>query len=397
MLVLALVPAGPVRAGGALPVSPVVNGGFELTTDEGVQTPADDALATCIGVGHQLWWGRDTAQADLLGRNDAGAAANRTADDPAGTALFTAGVGACVSDSARGYDAAWIVPGQAAQRPAVGWSAPLDGSTTFGDADGDGDREATVAHGGPAAINLWQSFGSPHQAFTADFDALAFRLESGASPAGSVVLALSVTPLTSATTPVPYGFECRLAFPAATLAAHADAQGAVSVDPALGSFSAAAPACDALAARWAGADAAARHDLLGRLRLVELAFGGFNAGAADVVIDDVALTFDRSVAEALATGATPADVPVFVPLPCAAYGTDDNGDSVADHVTVRFCDWTLHEGGSFSRDHRQDVGLLKPIPYAERWTCAVATAGTWPWCESGKPAQQSLPTHATPM
>lgn len=171
---------------------------------------------------------------------------------------------------------------------AAQWSS--SGVTQFGDWNGDGDREASIDGTRPVdpsigkAHNFWQAFPNPQQAYTADFEALRFRVEDGSIPAGAMVqISLSRTPLEEPSPWVGIYLECSLTFPMT-----AGATGPVSADPLSATFASSYSDCDGTAAAYAAADAAGKRAILGRLRIVQLSFWGFQTGAP-VLLDGVEL------------------------------------------------------------------------------------------------------------
>lgn len=346
--------------GGALPVNAVVNGDFELYTDQGVETPADDVLDTCVGIGHQVYYGEETVQADLADRQDPAGAADRVTADPAEEAARHAGVGYCVYSTDDGYDLVWAVPSAQAQRPAVGWSFDLSPGVEWGDFDGDGDREAKFPTGVGSGHNMWQSYASSNQAFTADFDAFEFTIENGAVPQGAVVLSLSMTPLAAQSADVPYYFECQITFSVTQIRDSVGVDGRVSMDPADATFRSRNAACNELDAQWDSATNAERHVILGQLRVVQLSFWNFNRGPTDTIVDEVAMTWSRSAVEAAAGPAVAVPFTSPAPLPCAIYGADLDADGQADELHVQNCEWTLHRGGTFGRIAGEDA--VVPLP-----------------------------------
>lgn len=172
---------------------------------------------------------------------------------------------------------------------AAQWSS--SGVTQFGDWNGDGDREASIDGTRPvdptigAAHNFWQAWPNPQQAYTADFDALKFRVEGGWIPAGaSVQISLSRTPLEEPSPWVGLFIECSLTFPMT-----AGASGQISADPLSATFASSYSGCDGTAASYAAADDAGKRAILGRLRIVQLSFWGFQTGAP-LLLDGVDLS-----------------------------------------------------------------------------------------------------------
>lgn len=307
---LALGPLGP-AALSQTGMNPVVNSGFELTTDN----PASDqlegsALDECIGVGHQVFYGEDTWQHDLIDDGDPVAAGDRIAADPEGEAEFFAGYGHCVFSDEEGFDLAWLNPVQLSKDEAVHWSG--HGDDLVGDLDGDGDREIGVSgDGGPH--NFWQAWPSPFQAFTGNFDALEFDLEAGSIPSNaSVKVSLSATPLGRQTPRLVLFLDCDLTFRGSELAARAGADGHVTMDPTEALFRARtnhSDDCVDLQQEWDTAESDdERRAILGRTRIVQLSFWGFERGDEDdacgctAQIDDVSLTDATSVVQEVAQG-----------------------------------------------------------------------------------------------
>jgi hypothetical protein len=292
-------------AEGAVP-NPVVNPGFEAALDNAATdavegTPADE----CVGVGHQVFYGDETVQSDLADDQDPQAAADRVSEDPAGQALFTAGYGHCVYSDEKGTDVAWLNPVETAGDEAVQWSG--HGDDRVGDLDEDGDREIGIAADGDHH-NLWQAWPSPFQAFTANFEALEFDVEAGAlDDDASVKVSLSTNPLEAQTDRVLLFLDCDLTFTGEALEATTD-DGRVSMSPTDAIFRSRSDNCDDAEATWEGANEEERAELLGRLRVVQLSFWGFEDAPEDpdcgcaAQIDDVALSHATSVAEEAANG-----------------------------------------------------------------------------------------------
>lgn len=287
------------------PAGPVVNGDFELYLPpyEPVgQLLQGTPLDTCVGIGHQALYGTDSWQAKLAG-GDAAGAAGQIAADPSGEAVFFAGYGHCVWSNADGKDVAWIKP--TALKPALQWSHDLNPAAEWGDFDTplDGDREVRVLPDvTKSSHNFWQAWPNPHQAWSANFAALEFDVESGVIPPSALVaISLSATPLQDQTPWVLIFIDCTLTFPATLLVP--DASGHVAVDPAVAQFTAAWSGCDEAVADWTAASTPSeKHDVLGRLRPVQLSFWSFNAGSGIVVVDNVALAGATTVAEEAARG-----------------------------------------------------------------------------------------------
>lgn len=293
----------------------VVNGDFELFVPGGADSPLRDSPADeCIGVGHQALFGSDTVPGTLAGgpydgvnpgEGDPAAAVEKVAEDPEGEALFLSGYGHCVSSSEKGYDAAWLNAVSLGADPAAQWSGHDDDHV--GDLDGDGDREIGIA-AGSNGHNLWQSIVQPFQAFTPNAEAFEFDVEAG-EIRGTVIFSMSATPLEAQSPWVGLWLDCQLAFPASLLLENMDEDGHVSVDPIDGTFTSRSADCDGAEENWknAGTDEDLRK-ILGRLRLAQMSFWGFQTADADpacdcaIQIDNVSLTQATTVAEEIAAG-----------------------------------------------------------------------------------------------
>lgn len=298
---------------------PVVNGEFELfipsqaaETLEG--TPADE----CTGIGHQIFYGSETwqqkaenaataaADGDASGaQSHATAAANQIANNPIEEAKFFAGYGHCVFSQEEGYDVVWFNPVETAREDAVHWSQ-ADGNTQFAaDFDDDEfDREVKIgANASASGHNLWQAWPSPHQAYSGSFDDLTFRVEDGEIPSSaSVKVSLSATPSETVHQYVLLWLDCDLTFTAEQLTS-SKVGDTVQADPADAIFRSRDDSCDAAKQAWDGASSdEERRDVLGRLRIVQLSFWGFNRGSQDVVLDGVGLEGTTTPAEEIADG-----------------------------------------------------------------------------------------------
>lgn len=172
--------------------------------------------------------------------------------------------------------------------------------------DADADREARIAADKNLSDhNMWQAWPSPHQAYTADFDALEFDVEDGAiSEKASVKVSLSATPLEEVTPWVAVFLDCSLNFNATVLQDHQAGDGRVAVDPAEANLVTRDNACDSAAQNWTDANNDERHEILSHLRIVQVSFWGFNHAELDpscecaIQIDDVAIFHAASAAEA---------------------------------------------------------------------------------------------------
>lgn len=291
----------------------VVNGDFELFVPGGADSPLRGSPADeCIGVGHQALFGSETVPGHLVGgpydganpeETDPEAAVEQVTEDPEGEALFLSGYGHCVSNSQDGYDAAWLNVVNLGADPAAQWSGHDDDHV--GDLDGDGDREIGII-AGSSGHNLWQSIVQPFQAFTANAEAFEFDVEAGEIE-GMVRLALSATPLEAQSPFVGLWFDCMLSFPTSLLLENLDEDGHVSVDPIDGTFTSRSGDCDSAKADWDTAqesgDEETLRNTLGRLRLVQMSFWGFQTADVDpacdcsIQIDNVSFTHASTVAE----------------------------------------------------------------------------------------------------
>jgi hypothetical protein len=190
-----------------------------------------------------------------------------------------------------------VVPCEVGLVKAAQWST--SNVTQFGDVDADNDREAVIDGSIPsnpflgAEHNMWQSYLNPQQAYAANFDAMQFRLEDGTIPAGAFVqVSLSTSPLETATAAPGVFIDCTLTFTGLT----PNGSGLVSVDPVTAEFQSVYSDCESAAAGWASASTTGRRAILGRLRLIQLSFWGFQAGSLPVVIDGVDLAGSKTIA-----------------------------------------------------------------------------------------------------
>lgn len=285
------------------PVGPVLNGDFELAAS--LNLPAGlTPLETCYGFGHQVLYGSDSWQYKLVeGTNPEGAAMQLLAD-PQGEAEYLSGAGHCVWGSQEGYDLVWLTPAKYANK-ALHWST--EGSypnVVVGDFTSDGDKEIRIGNTPAAGYHsLWQAWPSPHQAWMADFVALSVRVEQGAIPASAFVqLSLASAPQHDASPYVGVFIDCSLTIPASSFVLGAD--GRYHADPTTGSFAASWEGCNEEAAAFnaPGATRGDKYAVLGDLRIVQNSWWYWNTGATPVVLDDIAMTGARTVAEALAEG-----------------------------------------------------------------------------------------------
>ncbi len=292
-------------ADGVAPTA-TINGGFELFIPPEAAsnldgTPADE----CIGIGHQVYYGTETYQHDLLEKDDPTVAADR---DPVAQAQLLSGYDRCVWNEEEGYDGvAWVNLVDAAQKPAVAWShEPEQSPTVFGDNDGDMDREATIlADGSLKGHNMWQSYASAHEAFTGDFEAFELDVEAGELRDGGLVqISMSPAPLREVSDHV-VSPDCRLNIHGSLMEANM-VDGHVSVDPVDAQYVVpkgyeGCPTVD----EWNAADDDGKRDILSQLKIVQMSFWGFNAGVPEdpdcgcaVQIDNVSISNPASLVEA---------------------------------------------------------------------------------------------------
>lgn len=280
--------------------NPVVNGDFELSIPDEATAPLEGTPADeCVGVGHQVFYGTETYQHDLIDENDPGAAAER---DPGQQAELLSGYGHCVFSDEQGYDLAWINPVNTASDDAVQWSGHNDDTVT--DVDGDGDREIQVDPAtAESSHSFWQAYPNAFQAFTGNFDALEFDVEDGQIPDRAFVqVSLSATPLHTQTEDLVIYRDCALTFKNLDDAVQ---NGHVAIDPVDAQFSDTGDAdCEDLEDAWNDPSTTDddRRTMLGQLRIVQLSFWRLNAGTDAVVIDNVSLTGSSTVVEEIAAG-----------------------------------------------------------------------------------------------
>lgn len=291
-----------------------INGDFELHTENPASeqltgSPADE----CIGIGHQVLYGEASVQHDLIDDEDPEAAVDRISQDPEGEALYTSGYDHCVWSEEEGYDYVWLNPVEKTKDSAAQWSTQPDTSpTTFGDNDGDGDREATISSGG-AGHNMWQAYPNAHEAFTGDFAAFELDVEAGEiNPGALVQISMSPNPLDEQSDRT-FEADCRLSFSGSLLLANMDSDGHVSVDPIDASYSSHYDGCPSVQ-DWEDADDDEKRAILGQLRIVQMSFWSFNRGVTEdpgcgctIQIDNVSITNPASLAESALNGNVQAD------------------------------------------------------------------------------------------
>lgn len=305
-LALVTVTVPTVLAQDVSPRDPVVNSGFEQASPAG-SALADTPLDECIGLGHQAMFGSQTPLGHLAGgpyddpdpqSSDPQAAADRIATSPGDEALFVTGYGHCVANDEEGHDACWCNPAQLAGDEAIHWSGHED--DVVADLDGDGDREIQIAKGS-GHHNIWQAWNSPHQAYTGDFEALAFAVEDGqVADNARVVISMSATPLQTQSPWVGLYYDCQLSFSADQFQT-----GTNSIAPTEGSLSSASPDCEDAVEAWNEGDDEDKAEVLGRLRIGQLSFWGFeNVDTEDdeIVLDDISLAGATLAVEQAAEG-----------------------------------------------------------------------------------------------
>ena len=250
--------------GGAAPVGPVVNGDFELVV------PVKQQMCDTFGDG----------AINVLDPDD-----DPDLEDP--------------TDPDSDLPWPWLVSLTACESGAVKalhWSSSR--VSQWSDVDGDGDREVVID--GSVALppddsigkshNFWQAYPSPHQAYSANFGSLTYRVEDGVIPSSARVhLVLSTTP---GEVPAPWFgifFNCQLIIRDMA----PDENGLVTIDPVDGTLISNDPDCDVLAAAWDSASDQTRRTILGRTRIVQLSFWNFNSPDATVTLDDVSINDSR--------------------------------------------------------------------------------------------------------
>lgn len=306
---------------------PVENGDFEqpIVPPETFETAEGTPADACIGVGHQVFFGPESAAGQATGgeaghpnpdEGDPEAAADTITEDPEGWAVFQSGYGHCVYEpDSKGVDVAWINPVERGQQPAMWSTHPYFPSTEFGfNFDGDPfDREAKFLPLDPDepmnTHNLWQSYVSQPGVYTANFDQLEFHVEAGEIPHSATVrLSLSGTPMDGQSPYVAGYQDCILTFTAEMF--DPAGNGEVAVDPLDANLrndpGDATEYCETAVDTFNDEEASEeeRRDALGRLRIVQISFWDFNVeqGETPVVVDDVAMPGSSTVVEEAAGG-----------------------------------------------------------------------------------------------
>lgn len=306
---------------------PVENGGFEgpFVPAEAYKPLEETPVDTCIGLGHQVFFGPTSAAGQATGgqagnpnpnQADPQEGARAVADDPAAWAEYQSGYGHCVYDpNGRGVDVAWVEPVDRLKQPIM-WSVhPGFPSTDFGYTFDDEpfDREARFvprADGSQLSPhNMWQSYVSQPGVYTANFDALEFDVEAGEIPSSArVAVSLSGTPMDGQSPYVAGYQDCILTFRGDDLAPGPD--GTVSTSP-LDANLRNDPGdqvkyCEKAVKTFNDPTASEeeKRNALGRLRIVQISFWRFNVdpGEQPVVVDNVAMPGATTVAQELADG-----------------------------------------------------------------------------------------------
>lgn len=298
---------------GASPTGPITNSDFELApvpdsaTEPLAGTPAD----ACYGLGHQAQYGSETTQGQATGGEydspdpdeaDPVGAAESAAENPEGTARYQAGWDYCVWGSDTGYDLAWVHPRTRASQPAH-WSMDIrNPSVEFGyNYDEDPfDREVRIFTNASVDYdasnhNMWQWFGSKHQAWTANAEALEMDVEAG-DVSGAVKFILSSNPLGSQGDQL-YD-DCSLTFTQDNLTNAMDEDGHIAADPVDAVFNARRNPCQPLEQAWDNGDEEDKRSVLGQVRITQVSFWSWERGTEQAtVLDDVRLTAATTAAE----------------------------------------------------------------------------------------------------
>lgn len=337
------------------PVGPVTNGGFEnpFVPDQVYDALEGSPADTCVGVGHQVYWGEGSTQYQLTGDKSPlengepeaepnnvfpvivrFADAERPVEEASEEAAFQAGYESCVWNKEEGKDQAWVQPSEEAREPS-GWSTddrPEAGGAAieYGyDHDNDlFDREVLIkADPTTGAHNLWQSGFKKHQAYTMNYDAFTFEIENWdeikdlEDPFGtkaSIQVTFSVTPSQEQNPWIGIFADGSLTFTSATIEEKArEGDGTVSLSPVHDVDSVSCrnyPPCLEIQEELTTSpsdddEEEKKRALLGRLRLVQMSFWRFNQAPSDIVLDDVAIDGYTSVADELATGNFHANTP----------------------------------------------------------------------------------------
>lgn len=305
------------NAEGLLPVDPIINGDFELDVSPGGVGILYPFLNTCVGAGHQVlnplyssWgdWVFDTANTVSADPSSAVAVVTDPGFVGDATGYPANYAGQHVTDpllavrcDPKYNDAAQLNAWNTLNDPGFMWSN--DPGTTYGDVNGDGDREAVIPRV-PTSHNhnMWQSYASMTQLFSADFDSFDFTLESGMIPAGAnVQIGLSLTPGYTQSPWVGIFWEGAVLFRANDMVA--GPAGAISMDPVAkgeiicpGGYT---PCLEFKAAYDQAQDEAAKRTLLGGTRIVQTSFWSFSGGVGPVVLDNVSIVGSKSAVETL--------------------------------------------------------------------------------------------------
>ena len=315
LVVLALALAVPLAgATGLIPLNPILNGNFDVDTATQAAAPAAPLVDVCVGIGHQALIPLYSPYGDwaIAVANDASADPTVVPgivtdpafpDDATGYPVQYASDAAAAPDTVvlcdPGYqDLAQINPARKIMSGGASWSS--DPGTTYRDFSGDGDIEAIIpVQPEEHSHNLWQSTATTTIAWSADFDAFRFVLESGTiPPPANIQLGLALTPSYQQSPWLAGFWEGAVLFRSNDLVPSGD--GTVSVHP-IDQGEIICPAgytpCLAFKADYDAADVAGKHTLLGQVRIVQTSFWSFHNAGGPVVLDNVAIVGGKTMAE----------------------------------------------------------------------------------------------------
>lgn len=273
---------------GILPVNPIVNGDFDTFLTPGMASGARGVADRCFGIGHQylpaLYWPEETLV------EDATAHAQGFVEEP----------GRLYECDPQWEDNVQLNAWEKSRDRGFMWSN--DPGTLFDDFDGDGDLEAIIPRVPTShSHNMWQSGATATQAFSANFEAFEFTIESGTpAPGANIQVGLSLSPGYMQHPWVGAFWEGAILFRADDF--QPDAGGRVSIDPIArgeiicpGGYQ---PCFDFKAAYDAAlGDEESQRTLLGQTRIGQTSFWAFNNGVAPIVIDEVAYVGATTFAE----------------------------------------------------------------------------------------------------
>lgn len=285
VLLLVLTLLVPLALATAVPVNPVVNGGFEAFAPGGAVllpgSPADRSL----GVGHQVLGCTQTSNlvfgSDCHGNPaDAQETLVRIASNPNDE------IAAWTAEGPQSGDLAVVSPADQNVWYAAGWSVFPERAVDFRSVHNDLNRQAVVAKPGAMLYQTFTTNGVPAGA-VADFR-FAY---SGAAPAGGVNFVLDAFPFESAGSWPQAFLDYQLWVPASAWSvadgvAHVDlAKGTLS-GPAAGAFLVDDGNAHPTAAQWNAATPEQRHAMLANERIVQFTLQSLPVGA---VVDDVTM------------------------------------------------------------------------------------------------------------